>query len=430
MKKIEILETVRDADTWQTRTATWDDICQGVNRPVLRLIFTSLAPLATAPDALRIRIAKEFRVPPFLFSRVCLESNGFAGCEPSLDDEGNHIHHTHWARFIVKQIQDRLNPKRSFIRHQPTQDLNPQQVPSRSLSIPIHGPRSIRNGWEWYEMSFFVHWTPTHTTILCFDFPPHLKTSIQLTLTARQEVLPQSDPYAIIATALLPDLVSLYDNSVWSIRNHICEWEATRKEEPDYGLLHEIARHAIHVSETLSVASASARSLQQQLEDFRATQRRGDGPQRSHHNPFSFQVRLLEGLFARSESNKARLQNETMLASLKFLIWQHGAFHTAAQRDSKTQVQIGEEAKKETAAMKAIAVITMTFLPATFISSVFSTPFFFFEPGHESGDGLTVSSQFWIYCAFAIPISLLTWGLWTFWDVSSKKKQSRALRGH
>jgi hypothetical protein len=48
--------------------------------------------------------------------------------------------------------------------------------------------------------------------------------------------------------------------------------------------------------------------------------------------------------------------------------WTLQAFHTAAQRDSKTQVQIGEEAKKETAAMKAIAVITMTFLPATFIS--------------------------------------------------------------
>jgi hypothetical protein len=38
------------------------------------------------------------------------------------------------------------------------------------------------------------------------------------------------------------------------------------------------------------------------------------------------------------------------------------------QRDSKTQVQIGKDAGNEAAAMKAIAVVTMTFLPATFVS--------------------------------------------------------------
>lgn len=32
------------------------------------------------------------------------------------------------------------------------------------------------------------------------------------------------------------------------------------------------------------------------------------------------------------------------------------------------QLQIGEEAKREASAMKAIAVVTMTFLPATFVS--------------------------------------------------------------
>lgn len=40
----------------------------------------------------------------------------------------------------------------------------------------------------------------------------------------------------------------------------------------------------------------------------------------------------------------------------------------AAQRDSRIQVKIGEEAKQEATAMKAIALITMTFLPATFVS--------------------------------------------------------------
>jgi len=44
------------------------------------------------------------------------------------------------------------------------------------------------------------------------------------------------------------------------------------------------------------------------------------------------------------------------------------AFHAASQRDSNIQVCIGQEARKETAAMKTIAIVTMTFLPATFVS--------------------------------------------------------------
>ena len=44
------------------------------------------------------------------------------------------------------------------------------------------------------------------------------------------------------------------------------------------------------------------------------------------------------------------------------------AFNTAAQRDSRIQVRMGEQATSEASAMRAIAVVTMTFLPATFVS--------------------------------------------------------------
>ncbi|KAF2624117.1 hypothetical protein BU25DRAFT_413689 [Macroventuria anomochaeta] len=44
------------------------------------------------------------------------------------------------------------------------------------------------------------------------------------------------------------------------------------------------------------------------------------------------------------------------------------AFNAAAQKDSRVQLLIGEETKREASTMKAIAVVTMTFLPATFVS--------------------------------------------------------------
>ncbi|RYP21592.1 hypothetical protein DL767_009232 [Monosporascus sp. MG133] len=179
--------------------------------------------------------------------------------------------------------------------------------------------------------------------------PQQFRDSIKSALTSGADKTDFSDAYSVFAVALY-ELLSLYDNSVWSIRDHICGWEAARQEDPDYPLLHEIARHATHVSETLAVALGSVKGLQKQHLDFMASHDQNNSPWRRNHSPFQFPLRVLDALFLRSESNKARLQNETQLL------------------DSKIQVRIGEEAKKETTAMKAIAVITMTFLPATFVS--------------------------------------------------------------
>lgn len=88
-----------------------------------------------------------------------------------------------------------------------------------------------------------------------------------------------------------------------------------RNEEADYTLLHEIARHALHVSETLVVASKSANDLQKQHRDFLASRAPGGSPWSGNHSPLHLPARTLEGLVSRAESNKARLQNEIQLVS-------------------------------------------------------------------------------------------------------------------
>ncbi|KAI4158339.1 MAG: hypothetical protein LQ342_007541 [Letrouitia transgressa] len=118
-----------------------------------------------------------------------------------------------------------------------------------------------------------------------------------------------------------------------------------------------MARHMIHVNETLIVASKSIKGIEQQHLDFITKQSYGECRWNRTQNRFRFQLDLLQSLLSRSESNRARLQNEITLA-----------FNAEAQRDSKVQVRIGQEARRETAAMKAIAIVTMTFLPATFVS--------------------------------------------------------------
>ena len=138
------------------------------------------------------------------------------------------IYVDHWSRFIVKQTRQKLRPKRSFVRHNlALEDLGPN-----ALSMPIHGTRSIQHGWEWYEMGFFVHWTPPHSTkILCFDLPDHLQAILQSALTSNLDKIDFYNPYSVFSM-LLYELLSLYDVSVWSLRNHICDWEAVCLDFP------------------------------------------------------------------------------------------------------------------------------------------------------------------------------------------------------
>ncbi|KAL9017497.1 MAG: hypothetical protein Q9185_005163 [Variospora sp. 1 TL-2023] len=118
-----------------------------------------------------------------------------------------------------------------------------------------------------------------------------------------------------------------------------------------------MARHMIHVSETLTVALHSLQGLKTQQENFAGRYVEQVKSSSNSKSNFHFQLQLLGSLLSRSESNKARLQNEITLA-----------FNAEAQRDSKVQVRIAEEARKKTASMKAIAVVTMIFLPSTFVA--------------------------------------------------------------
>ncbi|KAF2866232.1 hypothetical protein BDV95DRAFT_585185 [Massariosphaeria phaeospora] len=286
-----------------------------------------------------------------------LQSNGFCGYDVQLNRNEEVEIYTYWSRFTVKQTYDKLQPKRTFTPHVSNHYSSPGD---RNADIALHGPQSTRHGWEWYEMGFFAYWTQSGPTILlCFNMPAKSQSDVQSMFCSQD--ISRSCPYAVFS--LISDaLLRLYDDSVWAVRNHISQWEARRSQEIDYFLLHEIARHGVHVSETLNVAIRSLDATQRHHERFSTNNDLARNNNGHRHwdkvgSQFEFQVRFLQGLLQRSEANNARIQNEITLA-----------FNVAAQRDSKVQLQIGEEAKQEASAMKAIAVVTMTFLPATFVS--------------------------------------------------------------
>ena len=75
----------------------------------------------------------------------------------------------------------------------------------------------------------------------------------------------------------------------------------------------------IHVSETLAVASESIEGLRKQQEYFMVKQSCSTSFWNSTQDHLQFQARIIRSLLLRSESNKARIQNEITLVWRSFL---------------------------------------------------------------------------------------------------------------
>lgn len=88
-------------------------------------------------------------------------------------------------------------------------------------------------------MGFFVHWTPPQTTtVLCFDTPEKLQSLLGSALQQRGSNVDIADPYSLLST-LIDQVLALYDESVWSMRNHVCAAEAVSLKQYNartYGL--------------------------------------------------------------------------------------------------------------------------------------------------------------------------------------------------
>jgi len=65
--------------------------------------------------------------------------------------------------------------------------------------------------------------------------------------------------------------------------------------------------------------------------------------------------------------------------------------------------------------MRTIAVVTLAFLPATFVSTVFSMSFFSLSVDDQTSQKTwEVSDKFWIYWVITLPLTILTLVGWTY----------------
>jgi Mg2+ and Co2+ transporter CorA len=336
-----------------------------------------------------------FLMPSLWWTDHLRKSNGYFGCEVTRD--GEKITGLSKCLFTPEQWNSG-NTNRSSID-----------------SWAFFQSKKMTNvqNYVWSKFNIFTRWISEtkQTAILIFDTDDHTPHPFE-NLTPEEHLL--GDPFWIYPY-ILNSISDLEENAVWAIRDQIRPIErhdepthSSKGQPPDYRKLHNIARHSIHVTETLDVA---LQTIERILENHRTYMYPGDSvlsplPQTSQawqaiQSRLSFPQSFLGSLRHRSISNEKRLKNEIQLT-----------FQKVARHDALVMID-------DSAALKTLAFVTFTFLPPTFICAMFSMSFF----NYDQGVGWKVSEKFWIYWAFAVPTTVISAALWFHWQRNPPSRQ-------
>ncbi|PFH58363.1 hypothetical protein XA68_13768 [Ophiocordyceps unilateralis] len=285
----------------------------------------------------RGRILAPFNIPAFLASKLCTGSNGYFGCRSSFDPAHSLIGLAMWFRCLVKII------------------LDPEEC---------RAPDG--NDYWWYEMGFFTSWChPNSSKVLCVGTTSSFRDRLGAHL-GTAPLLELRDPFAMLIP-LFGQIIELYNDSTWRVRNKVRTIEKTRgRHRADFVAMHDVSRHAIHLNEVYTAAIESIENLLKRQE-----------------TAYEAMTSLDKTYKLRASSNQERIIAEITLA-----------YHIITSQDS--------------AVMRTIGILTMTFLPASFVAALFGTTFF----SSAEDKKLTVSTKFWTYWVVAVPSTLLVLLAW------------------
>ncbi|KAI9697072.1 MAG: hypothetical protein M1836_005034 [Candelina mexicana] len=250
--------------------------------------------------------------------------------------------------------------------------------------------------YEWLKLNIFTRWDSSTkgTVVIMFDTRPDIKARLLSLLFDAINPIRLGDPY-FHHVLIAEEVLNLQNEAAWSIRDSVRHVELARTAFPDFPRLHDLARHAIHVVETLDLAARTLDSMIMHHDRFAsatiATYGTIQTTQHLINDRLHFYKEAIHGLRLRSISNKDRLLNEIQFS-----------FNVATQNIASATMKINQAVQSDSSAMKTVALLTAVFIPLTYIATLFSMSFFGFNT--DSGKW-HISNKFWMYWAVSIPFT-------------------------
>ncbi|KAG9515019.1 hypothetical protein KCU93_g9588, partial [Aureobasidium melanogenum] len=362
--------------SWQQQNGLDDaslfanDLREGVN-----VIFTKLKPILDTTNA-RDQWSSRLGIPDAFWSETSARHNGYFGSStfPYNKDKTLTRYNTMF-RLILKRLK----------------------------------PQDEQKNYDWLETSLVSRWTDKGNLLICFDTPEDFPQKFEATLQAHQGDAGETfhKPYAL-HVILMDFLIPIYDRSVWDMSRKVREIEGHRESLSDMSFpgLHEMARHTAHATETAQVAGNVIERMASECEALAERENDDDAEQAMHERLESLRMHhsMMLGVAARSISNEKRLSNEINLV-----------FNMMAQKDNGVNLQIARATRADSVAMKTIAIVTLTFLPATYVSAILGMNFFSYNPDTHGGH-ITYSPDLWLYFVVSIPLTIAVLTIWWLWQ--------------
>ncbi|KAL4998899.1 hypothetical protein BDV10DRAFT_165999 [Aspergillus recurvatus] len=203
-------------------------------------------------------------------------------------------------------------------------------------------------------------------------------------------------------------ILEQYDTAFWLLRDLVRKQEKTRAlsahRPNDFPLLHDILRHLFHYEETIEVAQHTLRMMAAEQDRWRNEDeeniRQNLGIWMKTRQRILHEEKRAHSLKTRSKSLNDRHRNEINLA-----------FNLVSQ-------SFGRDARTDSNMMKTVAVVSMVYLPGTFVSGLFGTNFFSFQA--DPGNTWLMANEFWLYWAVTLPLTLATVVIWAIWHWRDK----------
>lgn len=289
------------------------------------------------------------------------------------------------------------------------------------LPLDTQHHEDFHDNFRWIVCDTYLHVrkrkdeSKNSVTLLFFGAPPKVVQRFERLFGSDAWADAVREPYILLAL-VYEQLFLLLDKAAWTLAgwfrskersalNSVHQESSSHVEATDFATLHEIAKHGIYMSEAAAAAVLEMEMVIAHLQELSTSAVASNDLREVAISQFRYRKSAFQSTQLRLASLDKRIANVISLS-----------FNLVTQRDSQVL-------KQDSNAMKAIAVLTLVFLPLTGIASLFSTPFFQVAESH-----LWVSASIWIFWVITVCLTCSIVTIWVWWYRGMKERSGSIIQ--